>query len=103
MKKLLMISAILLITLASAQAQSTVNSRQRAQRVRIAEGRADGDLTNREAALLNKQQRHIRRAEACAKADGQVTMSEQKMLHRKQKRANHAIRRAKHNPIEKQG
>lgn len=103
MKKIMMITAMLLITIASVQAQSSVNARQKAQRARIAEGRVDGDLTRGEAALLNKQQRHIRRSECAAKADGVVTMRERRELHRKQQRANHTIRRAKHNPIDRKG
>jgi hypothetical protein len=103
MKKIMMITAMLLITIASVQAQSGVNTRQKAQRVRIAEGRIDGDLTRGEAALLNRQQRHIRRSECAAKADGVVTVRESRELHRKQQRASHMIRRAKHNPVDRKG
>lgn len=99
MKKIMIVAAMLLITLATVQAQTPVNARQKAQRTRIAEGRVNGDLTKGEAALLNKQQRNIRRSECVAKADGVVTVRERRELHRKQHRANHAIRRAKHNPI----
>ncbi|MBX2899833.1 MAG: hypothetical protein KF775_09280 [Cyclobacteriaceae bacterium] len=81
-----------------AQATRT-DVRQKTQRARIAEGRADGDLTNGEAAALNRQQRHIRRTERRAKADGTVTASEQRRLDRKQNRASRNIRRAKHNGI----
>jgi len=71
--------------------------RQGAQRARIHEGRATGDLTNKEAAALNSEQRHIRRAERRVKADGDVTTSERRSLERKQNRANRHIRRTKHN------
>lgn len=101
--KNIIIAAMLLISLAAVQAQTPVNARQKAQRARIAEGRVDGDLTSGEAALLNKQQRHIRRSERVAKADGVVTVRERRALHRKQHRANHAIRRAKHNPVDRKG
>jgi hypothetical protein len=101
MKKIMIVAAMLLITLATVQAQTPVNARQKAQRTRIAEGRVHGDLTKGEAALLNKQQRNIRRSECVAKADGVVTVRERRELHRKQHRANHAIRRAKHNPIDR--
>lgn len=99
----MIIATMLLISLAVVQAQTPVNARQKTQRARIAEGRVDGDLTKGEAVLLNKQQRHIRRSECAAKADGVVTVREQRELHRKQHRANHAIRRAKHNPIDRKG
>jgi hypothetical protein len=75
------------------------NVRQKAQRARIAEGRATGDLTNAEAAALNKQQRHIRRTERRAKADGTVTVAEKRKIERKQDRANRNIRRAKNNSV----
>ena len=74
--------------------------RQKAQRVRIADGRLDGEVTRREAAALNAEQRHIRRAERRAKADGEVTRIEKRKLERKQNRANRHIRRAKHNEID---
>jgi len=77
------------------------NTRQKAQRVRIAKGRQDGELTNKEAAALNKQQRHIRRTERRAKADGEVTGAEKAKIERKQSRANRNIRRAKNNNVEK--
>ncbi|GCC52763.1 hypothetical protein SanaruYs_30020 [Chryseotalea sanaruensis] len=103
MKKIMIIAVMLMISIAAVQAQTPVNARQKAQRVRIAEGRANGDLTKGETALLNKQQRNIRRSECVAKADGVVTVRERRELHRQQHRANHAIRRAKHNPIDRKG
>ncbi len=71
--------------------------RQGAQRARIREGRATGDLTNKEAAVLNSEQRHIRRSERRVKADGTVTAAESSRLARKQNSANRHIRRTKHN------
>lgn len=103
MKKIVMIAVMLMIPLAAVYAQTSINAHQRAQRARIAEGRANGDLTKGEAAMLNKQQRHIKRMECNAKADGIVTGRERSELHRKQQHANHAIRRAKHNPVERKG
>lgn len=75
------------------------NTRQKAQRVRIAEGKQNGEITNKEAVVLNHQQRNIRRAERRAKADGQVTPTERVRLERKQDKANRTIRRAKHNEV----
>lgn len=74
--------------------------RQRAQRARIADGRMDGEVTKKEAAVLNAEQRHIRRAERRAKSDGDVTRNEKRRLERKQIRANRHIKRAKHNGID---
>jgi hypothetical protein len=97
------ITALIIFTImiSSASAQTRSDARQKSQRVRIHEGRKDGEVTNGEAALLNKQQRHIRRSERRAKADGDVTAREKVRLERKQDRANRNIRRAKHNDIEK--
>ena len=78
-----------------------IDTRQHAQRGRIMQGRASGELTNGEAALLNRQQRHIRRSERRANADGTVTRSEQRQIDRQQNRASRNIRRAKHNRIDK--
>ncbi len=78
-----------------------VDARQKAQRGRIHEGRADGELTHKESKALNKQQRHIRRTERRTKADGDVTVAERRKLDRKQDRANRNIRRAKNNEATK--
>jgi len=95
----LMLGMMLMAT--TSFAQTRTDKRQRSQRVRIHEGRADGEVTNGEAVLLNKQQRHIRRSERRAKADGEVTVREKARLERKQDRASRNVRRAKHNDIEK--
>lgn len=92
---------IVMVALTGAIAQTRADGRQKAQRVRIHEGRKDGEVTNGEAALLNKQQRHIRRSERRAKAHGDVTAREKARLERKQDRASRNIRRAKTNDIEK--
>ena len=76
-----------------------VDGRQGTQRMRIAEGRRDGEVTRNEIALLNRQQHHIRRIERRAKADGEVTRAEHRRLHHKQNRAGKSIRRAKHNSL----
>jgi hypothetical protein len=104
MKNSLFVFLLLLMVATAASAQDRTpraNTRQAAQRARIAEGRADGDLTTREAAALNANQRHIRRTERRAKADGDVTVAERRQLEKKQDRANRRIRRAKNNDLEK--
>ena len=102
LKFLLTLSFGLMISLAGFAQDRTprTDGRQVAQRARIHQGRMDGEVTNREAALLNREQRHIRRAERRAKADGEVTPAEKMRLERKQNRANRHIRRAKHNDID---
>jgi hypothetical protein len=80
--------------------QTRADRRQKSQRVRIAEGRKDGEVTTGEAAVLKSEQRHIRRSERRAKADGTVTPKEKLRLERKQNRASRHIHRAKNNPID---
>jgi hypothetical protein len=91
----------MLITLTSLAQDRTprANARQAAQRARIAEGRADGEVTNREAVALKANQRHIRRTERRAKADGDVTVAERRKIERKQDRASRRIRKAKNNDV----
>ena len=99
-----LLTTVLFLVTVSAMAQSSTpraDKRQKAQRVRIADGRQDGDITNREAAVLNKEQRHVRRSERRAKADGEVTIREKARIERKQNRASRHVSRAKHNDIEK--
>lgn len=104
MKHLIGTLLVLILTATIVVAQSQTprsDKRQKAQRVRIAEGRQDGEVTRGEAAVLNKQQRHIRRTERRAKADGEVTVQEKRKIERKQNRASRNIRRAKTNDLEK--
>lgn len=105
MRRIILLAGFLLFTGNALIAQTQtpkVNARQKAQRMRIAEGRQDGELTTKEAAVLNQQQRNVRRAERRAKADGQVTLAERARIDRKQDRASRTIRRAKHNKIEEE-
>lgn len=92
---------MLVVMTARAQERTPkADTRERAQRGRIAEGRASGEVTTREAAALNAQQRNIRRTERRAKADGDVTVRERRKLDRKQDRASRNIRRAKKNNVD---
>ena len=88
----------------SAQAQAPhhpghtpgVDARQAQQQARIAEGRASGQLTHREAVHLQRQQHHIARAEARAKADGVVTWQERRHLRALQREASRDIHAQRH-------
>ena len=105
MKKLILITGFLIFGLsATVMAQTETprtDTRQKAQRSRIHEGREDGEVTNPEAAVLNAEQRHIRRSERRMKADGEVTPAEKAKLEKKQDRASRHIRKAKTNDKEK--
>lgn len=102
MKTNIMLALVLGFILISSSgfAQTRADRRQKAQRVRIADGRKDGEVTTGEAAVLKSEQRHIRRSERRAKADGTVTPREKLRLERKQNRASRHIHRAKNNPID---
>ncbi len=79
-----------------AQETPRVDERQQAQRGRIRQGAASGELTRSETRRLRAEQRHIRRSERRAKADGVVTSRERAKLQQKQNRASRDIRRQKH-------
>ena len=98
MKNVFLLIPILFLEFASYGQEATPNidSRNREQRARIHQGRANGELTNKKATGLNRRQRHIHRAERRAKADGRVTRGERKRLHREQNRASRNIRTQKH-------
>mgnify|MGYP001627221214 CR=1 FL=1 len=105
MRKFILATSVLMLVLtitSFAQSQTPrADTRQKAQRARIAQGRASGELTPGEAAALNTQQRHIRRVERRAKADGEVSPTEKARIERKQDRASRNIRRAKHNNLDR--
>ena len=77
MKYLIPLALIVLIRLTTYAQNATgkIDNREAEQRTRIRQGRASGDLTNKEATRLNRQQHHIHRTELRAKADGKVTNS----------------------------
>ena len=97
MKNFLITLMLVLLTAGTALSQSTpmADERQEAQRARIREGAASGDLTRAETAKLRAEQRHIRRSERRMKSDGVVTHRERARLHRKQNKASRDIRRQK--------
>jgi hypothetical protein len=81
---------------ASAQSTPKVGKTQARQTVRIADGVANGELTQREARHLKNQQRYIQHEKNVAKADGVVTSNERKKIRHDQRIANRSIRRQKH-------
>jgi hypothetical protein len=105
MKKIFIISAILLISSAgfiNAQvATPTVKSRQVEQQERIARGINSKELTRPEAARLEREQRRIQIEKKMAKSDGTVTPQERRFLKREQSRASRDIYRQKHDGQER--
>ncbi len=99
MKKLIaLLSFVALVGIIQTHAQQTpiVDQRQSAQRHRIHDGVASGELTRREAVDARHDQRRIRRSERRAKADGVVTPKERARLHHKENIASRELRRDKH-------
>ncbi|HSX59615.1 MAG TPA: hypothetical protein VLF18_05405 [Tahibacter sp.] len=104
MYKFLVVTALVagvLLSGAAAAGTPVVNDRQDAQRERINEGVASGELTRREAAGLRAEQAHIRREERAAKADGVVTRGERRHLQRDLNRASGDIHDQKHDAQER--
>jgi hypothetical protein len=97
MKKLVLFFGLLVGIACVAMAQSTpkVGRTQARQSMRIADGVADGELTQREARHLKNQQRYIQHEKQMAKADGVVTAREQHNIRHDQRVANRSIRRQK--------
>src|SRR5438045_576282 len=98
MKKMIAIGAFVILGVVAAFGQDQtprVDARRGAERARIREGRATGEITDQEARRLNAQQGRIRRTERRAKADGDVTVKERRKLNREQNRASRNIRRQK--------
>jgi len=63
---------------------------------RIEQGKASGQLTEKEAARLEKREAKLEKAEERAKADGVVTKQERKRLNKKADRLSRDIKRQKH-------
>jgi len=77
-------------------AQQRIDKREANQANRIEQGKASGELTNREAARLQKGQEHVQKVEDKAKADGTVTKKEAARVEKAQDRQNRHIAREKH-------
>ena len=81
---------------AASGATPGVDQRQARQAQRIEQGKASGELNQREARRLERQQKAVARAETHAKADGTVTAKERKRLHQMQDGTSKRIHRQKH-------
>ena len=76
-----------------------VDSRERNQDARIAQGDRSGQLTNGETARLDRRENSIQQQKArdMATDSGHLTRGEQRQLNRRQNRTSRAIARDKHN------
>ena len=76
-----------------------VDSRERRQDARIAQGDRSGQLTNRETANIDRRENNIQNSKALDQAahNGHLTKREQNRLNRRQNRLSRTIHRDKHN------
>ena len=76
-----------------------VDSRERRQDARIAQGDRSGQLTNGETARVDRRENNIQNAKALDQAghNGHLTKAEQRRLNRRQNRLSRTIHRDKHN------
>ena len=76
-----------------------VDSRERSQDSRVAQGDRSGQLTNRETAHLDQRENSIQRQKARDQRTdgGHVTAAEQRKLNRRQNNVSRDIHRDKHN------
>ena len=77
-------------------ATPVIDTRLKSQERRIQNGKANGQLTEREAGRLENRQDKIRSDLDAAKADGAVTKQERAKLHRNLDRSSGAIAQQKH-------
>ncbi|MEK6772512.1 MAG: hypothetical protein AABY64_01110 [Bdellovibrionota bacterium] len=96
-KVILFVMLISLGTFAEETPADPVDQRQENQEKRIEEGKASGQLTEKEEHRLKRRQHRIEKAEKRAEADGTVTPEEAKKLKHMQNRASREIYRKKHN------
>ena len=73
-----------------------LDQRQANQAARIEQGKASGQLTDKEAAKLEKGQAKVAKKEQKAKADGVVTKKERAKLQHAENKQSRKINRQKH-------
>ena len=78
-----------------------VDQRQANQERRIEQGKASGELTNREAARMERAQDRLEANEEKAKADGVVTAGERAKLRTEARRNSKRIAKQKHDAQDK--
>lgn len=94
MKKLFVLSSVLLLTLVAEAGRN--QNREKRQEARIKQGVQSGELTKHEARRLQHGQNKIDRMQEKANADGVVTAEEKVKLEKMQDRQNRKIYRQKH-------
>ena len=86
---------------AAADTTTRADKRQDRQAQRIEQGKASGELTDKEAARLDKGQANVQAKEDAAKADGVVTKKEKVGIEKAQDRQNRRIVKQKHDKQDK--
>ncbi|MBL8515796.1 MAG: hypothetical protein JNM76_02410 [Betaproteobacteria bacterium] len=101
--KLAIIAAATLFAATSltAFADTRVDKRQERQEKRIEQGKASGELTDKEAARLEKGQAKVQAKEDAAKADGVVTKKEKVQLEKAQDKQSKRIAKQKNDKQDK--
>lgn len=92
---ILIISMALFIGNANAQNTPQIDKKQKRQKVRMADGIVDGELSCRETAKLMNEQRKVIRIERRVKSDGIVTIRERVRLNKTTRRASQHIAKEK--------
>ena len=77
-------------------AQQRIDQREANQQKRIEQGKASGELTEREAARLEKGQARVQKMEDKANADGKITKKEAAQIEHAQNQQSRKIAREKH-------
>ncbi|MFO1457093.1 MAG: hypothetical protein U1F18_12710 [Steroidobacteraceae bacterium] len=103
MSRITLIALVGLFACGTALAAETpvVDKREANQERRIEQGKASGELTNREAARLEHANDRLKANEEKAKADGVVTAGERARLRTEARRDSKRIARQKHDAQDK--
>lgn len=92
----LLLTTLVISSVASAQTTPRVRKRQVNQQERIGQGTRSGELTRPETRRLEARETKIQHDKREAKSDGVVTKNERKHLRHEQNRTSRAIYRQKH-------
>ena len=77
--------------------QARIDARQANQQKRIDQGKASGQLTDKEAGNLQKREDRINKMEANAQKDGKIGPREARRIQRAENKASRKIYNKKHN------
>lgn len=95
MKQLILMGAIALFSITTANAQG--QTKQKANCCNTKHAKHNANVTHRERANIKKQKQDVQLAKRVAMADGRVTPAEQRIIQQQKKQAHNTAYRANNN------